>query len=127
MNLPTKPLHFTLNAALAAPAALLCTCGVLYSIFGLRAANDLLDWIMTRPPGRLLLSPFVVFGGPVLLLALNVRPVCGLRVNAGSGEIVVAFSVRRPLDHLIPAALGGLMLALLLGYAFVENFRIVPR
>jgi len=112
---------------LSLPAALMCVCGVIQSAFGLRTANELFDWLQTLAWTGPLFSPWILLGGPVLLVAMHAPAVVRLSADAVNEYWIVALSVKRLGRHIVPVLVGCALLALLLGYAFVENFRIVPR
>jgi hypothetical protein len=116
-----------LSGFLILPALLLCVCGVLYTAFGLDGANKFLESILATPIGKVLLSGAMVLGGVFVTLALNLWAACRVRIGADTGTVYVTFYVARTLRHLIFAAFAILLATLLLLYAFVENFSIVPR
>ena len=127
MNSISKTQIAVLSILLTLPALLLCVGGVLYTAFGLAAANNLLDSIIATAPGRILLSPAVVLGGVFLSLALNLRTLCRVRIGLDTGRVYVTLWMARALRLWIFTAFVMLLAALLLAYAFVENFRIVAR
>ena len=116
-----------ISALLALPALFLCTCGVLYSALGLTAANNLLDSIFATSLGRMLLSPVAVVGGVLTSLALNVWALCRVHVGLDTGTFYVTFYIARALPNLILAGFATVLATLLLAYAFVENFKVIPR
>ena len=95
--------------------------------FGIEGANRLLDAMLAHVVFKLLLSPVVVLGGPLVAFALNAWQVFHVSADVVNEEFVIAFSVRRLFGHLVCLALAGGLLLLLLCYAFVENFKIVAR
>ena len=115
------------SLALLLPALFLSTAGILYAVFGLEAANRLLEAMLGQPVFKLLLSPVVVLGGPLIAFVLNAWKVVHISADVVNEEFVVAFSVKRLFGHLIFLALAGGLLLLLGCYAFVENFKIVVR
>ena len=116
-----------LSLALMLPALFLCVSGVLYVAFGFEAANRSLDTMLTHTLFKVLLSPVVVLGGPLLAFALNAWKVVHLSAEVVNEEFVIALSVKRLLGHLICLALAGGLMLLLVAYAFVENYKIVAR
>jgi hypothetical protein len=112
---------------LTLPALVLCTAGVLHLGFGLVAVNDALDAFLSWPPGKLLLSPVVVFGGLVLVIAWNALHAGRLTADVYDGQFTVAASLKLVRSHLVPLGLALLLLVLLLSYAVVENVRLVAR
>lgn len=127
MNSISSTRLVVISAFLVLPALLLCVCGVLYTAFGFDGANNFLGAILSRPVGKVLLSPVAVLGGVLVSLALNLWAVCRVRIGADTGTVYVTFYVARTLRHLIFAAFAMLLATLLLLYAFVENFSIVAR
>ena len=127
MNLLPSTRIAVISALLILPALLLCTCGVLYTAFGLEGANNFLGSILPTAIGKVLLSPVTVLGGVFVAFALNLWAACRVRIGLDTGTVYVTLYVARTLRHLIFAAFAILLAALLLAYAFVENFSIVPR
>jgi hypothetical protein len=127
MNLLPSTRIVVISLFLVLPALLLCVCGVLYTAFGLESANNFLGSILPTSVGKVLLSPVSVLGGVFAALALNLWAACRVRVGVDTGTVYVTFYVARALRHLIFAAFAMLLAALLLAYAFVENFSIVAR
>ena len=109
------------------PALFLSTAGILYGAFGLEAANRLLDAMLAHTLFKVLLSPVVVLGGPLVAFGLNAWKVIHLSADVVNEEFVVALSIKRLIGHLLCLALAGALMLLLLTYAFVENFKIVAR
>ena len=68
------------------------------------------------------ISPFVFLGGLSLALALNIYAIARLNVSKEDGTIVSTVRIKLGLWNLAVAALSILLLATLLGYAFLENF-----
>jgi len=126
MHLPQRKLGL-ISLALMLPALFLSTAGILYVAFGLEAANRLLEAMLAHTLFKLLLSPVVVLGGPLVTFALNAWKVFHLSADVVNEEFVIAFSVKRLSGHLLCLTLAGGLLLLLLCYAFVENFKIVTR
>ena len=74
---------------------------------------------------RLLDSPFVVLPSLLGALLLNLLPIVRFVPERVEGGVIAALSFRiavKPLN-LIVVGLSGLLLAVICGYAFVENFR----
>ena len=68
------------------------------------------------------ISPFVFLGGLSLALALNIYAIARLNVSKEDGTIVSTVRIKLGLWNLAVAAPSILLLATLLGYAFLENF-----
>ena len=114
------------SLALMLPALFLSTAGIL-SAFGVEAANHVLEAMLTQTLFKLLLSPVVALGGPLVAFALNAWKVFHVSADVVNEEFVIALSVKRLFGHLLCLALAGGLLLLLVCYAFVENFKIVAR
>ena len=123
--LPRKP--GLLSLALMLPALFLSTAGILYAAFGVEAANRALEALLAQTGFKLMLSPVVVLGGPLVAFALNAWQVFHVSADVVNEEFVIAFSVKRMFGHLLCLGLAGGLLLLLVAYAFVENFKIVAR
>ena len=115
------------SLALIIPALFFTSAGILYLAFGIDVANRLLEAMLAHTVFRLLLSPVVVLGGPLVAFALNAWKVFHVSADVVNEEFVIAFSVKRLFGHLVCLALAGGLLLLLVCYAFVENFKIVAR
>jgi|SRR5882724_5950573 len=124
MNAPKNRL---ISLVLLLPAAFLSTAGILYVAFGIDAANRLLEAMLAQTVFRLLLSPVVVLGGPLVAFALNAWKVFHVSADVVNEEFVVAFSMKRLFGHLVCLVVAGGLLLLLVCYAFAENFKIVAR
>ena len=126
MHLTEQKLRL-ISLMLLLPAMFLSTAGILYSAFGLEAANRLLDALLAQTFFKLLLSPVVVLGGPLVAFVLNAWKVVHVSADVVNEEFVIALSVKRLFGHLLCLALAGGLLLLLVCYGFVENFKIVAR
>jgi hypothetical protein len=109
------------------PALFLTTAGLLYVSFGIEAANQTLDSLMASLGFRLLLSPVVVLGGPLVAFGLNAWQVFHVSADFVNDEFVIALSVKRLVGPLICRAAASGLMTLLAAYAFVENFKVVVR
>ena len=116
-----------ISLALMLPALFLSTAGILYAAFGIDGANQLLEAMLAQTVFKLLLSPVVVLGGPLVAFALNAWKVFHVSADVVNEEFVIAFSVKWLFGHLACLALAGGLLLLLVCYAFVEHFKIVAR
>jgi hypothetical protein len=67
-------------------------------------------------------SPFVFLGGLSLALALNIYAVTRLNVSREDGTIVSTVRIKLGLWNIAVAAGSVLLLLMLVGYAFLENF-----
>ena len=116
-----------ISLTLLLPALFLATTGLLYVAFGIEAANRLLETMLAHTAFKLLLSPVVVLGGPLVAFALNAWKVVHVSADVVNEEFVIALSVKRLFGHLLCLAASGALVLLLVCYAFVENFKIVAR
>ena len=126
MNAPKNRLGL-ISLVLIIPALFFTTAGMLSLAFGIAAANRLLDAMLAQAVFKLLLSPVVVLGGPLVAFALNAWKVFHVSADVVNEEFVVALSVKRLFGHLVCLVLAGGLLLLLVCYAFAENFKIVAR
>jgi hypothetical protein len=124
---PLKSKLTLISLALVLPAVFLITTGVLHVGFGAEAANRLLDAMMAQGVFKLVLSPAIVLGGPLVVFGLNAWQVFHLSADHVNEEFVIALSVKRTFGRLFCLALAGGLLLLLGAYAFVENFEVVAR
>ena len=115
------------SLVLLLPALFFSAAGILQVAFGVEAGNRLLDAMMAHAVFKVLFSPPIVLGGPLAAFALNGWKVFHLSADVVNDEFVIAFSVKRMVDHLLWLALAGGLMLLLVAYAFVENFVIVAR
>jgi len=109
------------------PALFLGGSGILYVALGIGGANTLLELCLANPVGKVLLSPVVVLGGPMVAFGLNAWKVVHVSADVVNEEFVIALSVKRLFGHLLCLAVAGGLCMLLAAYAFVENFKIVAR
>ena len=109
------------------PALFFCIVGILIVACGLESVHRLFDQLMPYPVFRLMVSPVIVLGGPLVVFALNAWEVFHLSADMVNEEFVIAFSVKPLFGHLVCLALADSLMLLLLAYAFVENFKIVAR
>lgn len=116
-----------ISLTLLLPALFLSTTGLLDVAFGLDAANRLLEAMRAHTAFKLLLSPVVVLGGPLVAFALSAWKIVHVSADVVNEEFVIALSVKRLFGHLLCLTVSGALLLLLVGYAFVENFKIVAR
>jgi hypothetical protein len=126
-----KPTHKQiiglLSLILIVPALFFCSSGILYLAFAAEKANRLLDLLVGRPLLKPYFSPVIILGGPLLAVCLNLYQICRVRLRSAKDGIELSLTVRRLLSNLLPVLAGGIILLLLLSYAFVENFKVVPR
>ena len=124
---PLKDRLGLVSVVLMLPALFLSAAGILYSAFGIEAANRLLDALLAHAAFKLVLSPVIVMGGPLAAFGLNAWKVVHLSADVVNEEFVLALSVKRVSGPLLCLMLAGGIMLLLGTYAFVENFRIVAR
>ena len=90
------------------PALLLCLSGLLQ----LSASN-------------VLIHPVLVLGGLMLAIGLNTMPV--LKAQIDNGNVVSVVRIKGRLLNLSLLVLSLLLLATIMAYGFIENFRVVAR
>src|SRR6185503_10187935 len=77
-----------ISLALMLPALFLSTAGIVYAAFGIEGANRLLDAMLAQAVFKLLLSPVVVLGGPLVAFALNAWKVFHVSADVVNEEFV---------------------------------------
>lgn len=115
-----------LGLLFALPALLLVVGGVLQSAGVL--ADDLAGSVGGAAAGvlRTLQHPAFILGGLLVAFLLNARPVMRLGIRREPQALVGSITVRGRLWNLLSIGLALALLGAILGYAFVENFRLVP-
>jgi hypothetical protein len=115
-----------LGLLFALPALLLVVGGILQSTGVL--ADDLAGSVGGAASGvlRTLQHPVFILGGLLLAFLLNARPVVRLGLRREPQAWVGSLTVRGRLWNLLSIGLALALLGAILGYAFVENFRVVP-
>jgi hypothetical protein len=76
---------------------------------------------------RVLRHPVTILLGLALAGSLNLLPLLRLGLSRESGSLVGTIAVRTRRSHLAVGALAGMLLTVILGYAFTENFEVIPR
>jgi len=123
----SKVIMRALALFLIVPALVLFSLGILSSGLKFETANHWLDTLLKQPLGAAVFSPFVVLGGPALVVLYNLKQVLKFHARSESGEFVVICSWKQLAGNLLAAALGSFLLTALLSYALIENFKIVSR
>jgi hypothetical protein len=106
-----------LGLLLAGPALALVISGVLQSLGVVREGLG---------PDAAVTRPIVILGGLLLAFVVNARPVFRLDIRREPQALVGTVKVRGRLWNLLSIGLALALLGTILGYAFVENFRLVP-
>jgi len=108
-HLVVRPNRLALaDGILIFPALLLCLSGLLQ----LSASN-------------VLIHPVLVLGGLMLAIGLNIMPV--LKAQIDNGNVVSVVRIKGRLLNLSLLVLSLLLLATIMAYGFIENFRVVAR
>jgi hypothetical protein len=118
------------GALAALPAAVLVVGGLFYSLSASRAVEQALDSTIFDTQSvvyRALLHPVTVLGGLALALGLNLIPLLRIRLDRQPGNLTGTLAVRLRSSHLAVAAFALGLCAVILAYAFTENFAVVPR
>jgi hypothetical protein len=119
-----------IGALAALPAALLVGSGLIYSFSGGGAAAQALDSTLYDPQGfvfRVVLHPAVVLGGLLAAVAVNLIPLLRLSFETHAGTVSATLGLRLRPRHLVIAAAGLGLLAMLLVYSITENFAVVAK
>jgi hypothetical protein len=112
---------------LLAPCALFLLANVLNEL-GIGFLYAMIDpWISGPAQHRIfnVLSPIVFLGGIAVALAVNVLAIARVEMRSEPDRFVSTLVIERRTPNVAMILTGGLMLATLVGYTFVENFAIV--
>jgi hypothetical protein len=91
-------------------------------------SRQIASWTYSWPTAsQAALLAVLILRGPLLAVYWNLYQICRARFGSAEDRIELSFEVKRLMSNLLPAFAGGILLFLLLSYAFVENFKIVPR
>jgi len=119
-----------IGLAACLPAALLVLGGMLQMFAGTPQVLQLLDRTIHNENlafVRFLRHPATIFAGLLLAGAVNLLPLLRIRLSRDDGTMVGTVALRTRGPHLAVGVLSGVLLAVILGYGFTENFRIVQR
>ncbi|MBI3766611.1 MAG: hypothetical protein HY277_08965 [Ignavibacteriales bacterium] len=105
------------------PAMMIVTLGMSQVLFGL---TDVGESIGLTAQG-FILHPILVLGGLFVAIGLNVTPVFRIQVQSQAGAMTTMITTHWKTLNVVVLLLGLVLLCSILGYAFTENFRIVPR
>ena len=105
-----------MSLILLAPAILLVTSGLFYSVFGIPQLMDALDFEL------IVFRPVVLMGG--LLLAAGINLISLVRVGLEGGSLVGIVRVRGHLIQLGLLALVGMLSSIIFVYLLAENLQI---
>ena len=111
-----SPYRATMSLILSAPAILLVTSGLFYSVFGVPQLMDALDFEL------IVFRPVVLMGGLLLAAGLNLIPL--VRVGLEGASLVGIVRVRGHLIQLGLLALVGVLTSIIFVYLLAENLQI---
>lgn len=121
MTRPSANALAAVGMALLFTPALFVTASILKYQLGVGFLYDALAGVFSsRAFDRA--SPPLLLGGLVLALVLNVYAVADLSVRGEHEDVVGRAGVKRRVANLVVIAASALLLTVLLGYLFVENF-----
>jgi hypothetical protein len=112
------------------PAMVLIGGGFLQMFFGTPEVIRVLDNTIHNESlavFRVLRHPATILLGLALAGVLNLLPLLRLGLSRQSGTLVGTIALRTRRSHLAVGSLAGLLLIVILGYAFTENFEVTPR
>jgi hypothetical protein len=109
------------------PAVVFAAQGILFLGFGLDGVNDWFGRTYRTSIGKILFSPVLVIGGPLLCLGLQLFKMCRVRLQNEDGMIDLSLSITGSASTFLLVGLCVMLFDLLLIYAFVENFVVLPR
>ena len=98
------------------PALILCVGGVLQSLAGIRAFNNLINYDL------LIFNPAILIGGLVIAIALNLLPV--VRIKFQDGSLIGMIKLQGRLLNLGLLTFIGLMATIIFLYLLAENLQI---
>jgi hypothetical protein len=111
------------------PAASLMIGGLLQTKWGTPALRAALERTLFNPEltgFRILIHPATILGGLALAAGLNLLPLLRLGLDRQPGRLVATLAVRVRAAHLGVAVFALGMAGAVLGYGFVENYKVVP-
>ena len=107
------------------PPLFFVSAAVLKYGLGIEYFFDILDPFYANPH-RLqifnIVSPIVFISGLLLALGLNAYPIVHLRIQRDVDTTVCTVTLKAKLWNLMVIAMSAVLLATLIGYAFLENF-----
>lgn len=110
------------------PALLLVVPGIFQSIFGLMDPSRARDTLFAQWPYlEILINPIPLLGGLFLALILNFIPAIGLRIEHRPEGWISIITFKSVLLHWAFVGLSLLIIAIILIYAFFENFALTLR
>ena len=80
-----------INLILLSPALFFTVSGILYLTGGIEGTNRFLELCLSYPAGKVLLSPIVVLGGPLVALAFNAWQVFHFSADVVNEDFVMLF------------------------------------
>lgn len=126
--LPVKKSSFWLGLAALLPALLIVVPGLLQSLLGITAPNDALDYFLKQYQYLgLVIHPVLVLGGLLLAGMLNLPPALELHWQRQPEGLAGMLTLKPGFLHWALVLASLLLLTVILGYAFVENFQVVAR
>ena len=105
------------------PAFIIVSIGLLQNLSGIEDIGERVG----LTPQSLITHPILVVGGMLLAIGLNVIPIFRIRIEPQQGTLVTTISTELKFFNLAVLGLSLFLFCSILGYAFVENFRVVPR
>jgi len=112
------------------PATILVGGGILQVFFGTPEVIGFLDNTIHNESllvFRVLRHPVTILLGLALAGALNLLPLLRLGLTRQTGSLVGTIALRTRRSQLAVGSLAGILLTVILGYAFTENFEVIPR
>jgi hypothetical protein len=112
------------------PAVILVAAGLTQSAANDPAVTRALERTLFNPATvgfRLLLHPVTVVSGLLLAAGLNLYPVLRVGLGREDGVLVGTLRLRLRRAHLAVSSLALALLTVVFGYAFTENYAVVPR
>jgi len=100
------------------PALALCTSGFIQIISGYEGFSNSL---------KIVDHPAIILGGLMLAFGLNVLAIFQIKLQPEDGSLIGKIQMRGKWFNVAVTAASIVLTAVILLYAFVENFEVVPR
>ena len=106
------------------PSLIIVSGGFWQLTFGV---PNIWESLLHLTPQSLIIHPVLVLGGLLLAIGLNAVPLFRVQFQPEQNALSTTVTLHWKLSNLAVLTLSLFLLCAILGYAFVENFRIVPR
>lgn len=104
------------------PALFFCTAAILVAFVGLESLNPILGNYSS-----FLDNPVLLLGRLTLAFVLNILPLFRFAITSDLSEVTGVLMLKNRMQNIVVVLLSCGLLGMLLTYAFVENFQVIPR